>query len=432
MCILQKDRVVNILMMTNTYLPHVGGVARSIQSFSTHYRHLGHHVNIVAPEFDGMPEYEPDVIRVPAVRHFNHTDFSVVLPIPYPLASALNDFQPELIHSHHPFLLGGTALRVAHSHDLPLVFTHHTRYEDYTHNMPGDCALMKRFVINLATNYANMCDQVFAPSQSVSEVLHLRGVTTPVTVVPTGVDTRMFAQGDGAEFRQTLGIPDGAFVVGHVGRLTREKNIPFLVSAIIRFMQNYRGERPNHCLIVGAGPLTSEIESMFAAVGLSDSLHFAGVLSEEQLANAYHAMDVFAFASTSETQGMVLTEAMAAGIPVVAVDAPGVREALRDERNGYLLNALDINRFAAALKNIATADSIGYEKLSKGAIKTANDFSMETTADTALESYARLLYQSLEHRHEDYAAWTNIMNVMETDWDIVKSTTRALYDAVGN
>ena len=417
-------------MMTNTYLPHVGGVARSIEGFSRQHRNLGHRVKIVAPEFDGMPGHEPYVIRVPAVRHFNHTDFSVVLPIPYPLASALNDFQPDLVHSHHPFLLGGTALRVAHSHDLPLVFTHHTRYEDYTHYMPGDSSFMKRFIINLATNYANMCDQVFAPSQSVANLLHLRDVTTPISVVPTGVDVGMFAQGDGGGFRQALGIPLDGFVVGHVGRLTEEKNIPFLVKAIIRFMQNQAGERPIHCLIIGSGPLSATIESLFAVAGLSESLHFGGVLGKDQLANAYHAMDVFAFSSTSETQGMVLTEAMAAGIPVVAVDAPGVREALCDTINGYLLSSLEIESFAAALQRIAVADVVDYELLSRGARQTAYDFSMENTADAALQHYARLCSDNLVHRHEDYATWTNIVNIMETDWDIVSNTTRALIDAV--
>ncbi len=419
----------NILMMTNTYLPHVGGVARSIDRFSRRFRYLGHHVKVVAPEFDGMAEHEPDVIRVPAVRHFNRTDFSVVLPIPRRLETAIQAFKPDVVHSHHPFLVGGTALRVAHSHDLPLVFTHHTRYEDYTHNVPGDSELLKRFVKNLATNYANMCDQVFAPSESVADLLRERGVTTPIDVVPTGVEVDLFAHGDGVEFRRSLGIPTDDFVVGHLGRLTAEKNIPFLINAIIHFMQTHRGDRQTHCLIIGSGPLKPEIESLFAEANLSDRLYFAGVLGEEKLVNAYHAMDVFAFASTTETQGMVLTEAMASGIPVVAVDAPGVREALSDQRNGFLLDSLDVNAFADALQKIADADEVKYDRLVQGARQTASEFSMENTADTALELYSGLRNYDTTARHEDYSVWTNTLLMIESEWEIMTNTARSVIDA---
>ncbi len=419
----------NILMMTNTYLPHVGGVARSIDRFSRRFRHLGHQVKIVAPEFDGMPEHEPDVIRVPAVRHFNRTDFSVALPIPRRLESAIQVFKPDVVHSHHPFLVGGTALRVAHSNDLPLVFTHHTRYEDYTHYVPGDSELMKRFVKNLATNYANMCDQIFAPSESVARLLRERGVVTTIDVVPTGVELTLFSDGDGAGFRRSLAIPPDAFVVGHLGRLTEEKNIPFLIRAIIRFMQTRAEGRQTHCLIIGSGPLKQETEALFARAGLSDRLHFAGVLSEDRLADAYHAMDVFGFASTTETQGMVLTEAMASGIPVVAVDAPGVREALSDQYNGYLLDGPDISDFASALANVADSGKAEYTRLSQGAKQTANAFSMENTADKALELYARLHSGKTTARNEDYSAWTNTLLVLESEWDIMTSTARSVIDA---
>ena len=288
---------------------------------------------------------------------------------------------------------------------------------------------MKRFVKNLATNYANMCDQVFAPSESVANLLRERGVTTAIDVVPPGVEVDLFADGDGVGFRQSLGISTDDFVVGHLGRLTEEKNIPFLVKAIIQFMQTSGGDRQTHCLIIGSGPLKPEIESLFARANLSDRLHFAGVLGEERLADAYHAMDVFAFASTTDTQGLVLTEAMASGIPVVAVDAPGVREAVGDQRNGYLLNSLDVNDFADALSKIADADKVEYERLSQGARQTASEFSMENTAKTALELYKRLKSYHSGDRLDDYSAWTNTLQVLESEWEIMTSTARSVIDA---
>jgi len=127
----------NILMMTNTFTPHVGGVARSVQSFANGYRKRGHRVLVVAPEYENMPGKETDVIRVPAIQHFNRSDFSMVLPIPGFLTAAIEKFSPDIVHAQHPFLIGGTAIRVAHTHELPLVFTHHTMYEQYTHYVPS-------------------------------------------------------------------------------------------------------------------------------------------------------------------------------------------------------------------------------------------------------------------------------------------------------
>jgi glycosyltransferase involved in cell wall biosynthesis len=116
----------NIVMLTNTFTPHVGGVARSVEAFARHYRRLGHRVLIVAPVFEGQPATETDVVRIPAIQHFNGSDFAVALPVSGLLGDRLDRFRPELVHAHHPFLLGMAALRIARYRELPLVFTHHT------------------------------------------------------------------------------------------------------------------------------------------------------------------------------------------------------------------------------------------------------------------------------------------------------------------
>src|SRR5690606_20017087 len=186
----------NIVFLTNTYLPHVGGVARSVSAFAETYRSLGHKVLIVAPEFaETMPD-EVDVIRVPALQNFNASDFSVALPIPTGLSDDVKAFGADIIHTHHPFLLGMTAVRLARFLNLPLVFTHHTLYEQYTHYVPGDSQAFKTFIIELATRYANLCDHVFAPSESIADLIIERGVTKPVSVIPTGVDLERFAAGE--------------------------------------------------------------------------------------------------------------------------------------------------------------------------------------------------------------------------------------------
>ncbi len=417
-------------MMTNTYSPHVGGVARSIEAFATEYRQRGHRVLVVAPTFDNVPDNEQDIIRIPAIQHFNGSDFSVALPVPGILSSAMQKFEPDVIHSHHPFLVGSTALRIAHTHEIPLVFTHHTKYEEYTHYLPGDSQVLKRFVIGLSTNYANLCDQVFVPSESIAAMVCERGVKTPVSVVPTGVNLSLFENADGLRFRKSIGISENTFVVGHLGRLAKEKNLEFLARAVIFFLNN-NSETTEVCfLLAGEGPMKEVIKDTFANNNLLDRLYSIGIMDSTEVADAYNAMDVFAFASKSETQGMVITEAMAGGATVVAIDAPGVREVVRDQYNGRLLQSENIDEFAAALEWIKSKSITKRKELRKQARATAVEFSIQRSADKALECFLRLKQQSLSHRHKEYHSWASALHLVEVEWERIKEITGAVGAAI--
>ncbi|HEY0720464.1 MAG TPA: glycosyltransferase [Gammaproteobacteria bacterium] len=418
----------NILILTNTFTPHVGGVARSVTAFTTEYRKRGHRVLIVAPEYHDMPEHELDVVRIPAIQNFNASDFSVVLPIHPPLTATLDAFGPDIVHSQHPYLLGMTAVRIARRRRLPLVFTHHTLYEQYTHYVPGDSPALKRFTIELATRYANLADQVFAPSESIRDLIRQRGVTTPIAVVPTGVRLEHFAQGDGRAFRRTMGIPAEAFVVGHLGRLAPEKNLDFLAEAVAAFI---RGQPHTHFLVIGTGPSESTIRDIFAQAGLGARLHIAGILQQQALSDALHAMDLFAFASTSETQGMVLTEAMAAGLPVIALDAPGAREVVRDRHNGRLLQEATPAAFTAALQWMAGLSDESRREMKHAALATAEAFSLPHSADKALACYASLTAGSRAESPKDESGWSEVMTAIKTEWKILKSVAGAGDAALG-
>jgi 1,2-diacylglycerol 3-alpha-glucosyltransferase len=420
---------VKILMMTNTYLPHVGGVARSVEAFTKQYRERGHQVLIVAPDFPDTPDAEDGVVRMPAIQNFNGTDFSVRLPIPGFLTQALNDFAPEIVHSHHPFLIGDTAQRVAARLDIPLVFTHHTMYERYTHYVPGDSPAMKRFVIELATHYANLSDQVFAPSESIADILRQRGVETPIESLPTGVDVAFFAAGDGRAARQRIGIASEAFVVGHLGRLAPEKNLPFLSEVVAAFL---RLHPTAHFLVVGNGPSEHEIRDACRRNKVEDRLHLIGVCEGQQLVDAYHAMDVFAFASTSETQGLVLAEAMAAGVPVVAIDAPGVREVVVDRVNGRLLHGQDIESFRRALEWVESCDQ--RNPLQVAAKETAGKFATSRCADRALHIYESLISlqgstkRDAASRHQ--GLWESTIRLIDVEYQLLSGHAAALSTAI--
>jgi glycosyltransferase involved in cell wall biosynthesis len=413
-----------IVMFTNTYLPHVGGVARSVAQFTRCCRRRGHRVVVAAPEYDEQPEdNDEDVWRMPSLRHVASGNFAIALPAKFDLADRIDVFDPDVIHTHHPFWVGDTALRVAALQNRPIVLTYHTMYEHYTHYMPVDVSQMGAFVVKLTTGFANLCDRVIAPSQSVRDILQARGVSRPIDVVPTGVDVDKYAEGDGAGFRETQGLPSGATVIGHVGRLAEEKNLVFLTRAVAEAMQ----QMPDaHFLAVGSGSAEGPMRQILRQAGLGDRAHFPGVLKGQDLADAYHAMDAFAFASRTETQGMVLTEAMSAGVPVIALDAPGAREAVKDGENGALVEAEDVDAFASAVRRIALADGAERERLIASARDFAREFCMSNTTDLLEQTYQRLRKPREPQENGLVEAWNSLLRSVRREWDIWSNRVSSL------
>jgi 1,2-diacylglycerol 3-alpha-glucosyltransferase len=412
-------------MYANTYLPHVGGVARSVSTYEEEFRRRGHDVHIVAPQFDGAMESSEYVLRTPALQRFNGSDFSVTIPQPGLIADFLDEFKPQIIHSHHPFLLGDAAARAAWTRRLPLVFTHHTLYEQYTRYVPLDSEALQRVAIQMATEYCNLCTHVIAPSQSIAELLRQRCVTTPISAIPTGIDLDMFGGGNGAAFRRRFKIAQEALVVGHVGRLAEEKNLAYLARAMGVFLANH----PKAVLaVVGTGDYEDAFQETVRLLANEKQLIMAGCQTGQDLADAYAAMDVFAFSSKSETQGMVLAEAMAARTPVVALDGPGVRDVLNNA-NGRMLPAdAPEKAFAAALDHL-TRDRRALEQLGEAARKSIKDFDLKVCADQVLHLYAQLIEEQ-SPRETDPGPWDRLLSRLEIEWNLLREKTSALTAAV--
>lgn len=382
-----------ILMVTNLYTPKVGGITESILRFRGHLESSGHQVLVIAPEFEDQPENEPGVVRVPAIKDFQGTNLSVSLPSTVGLNESVRAFDPEIVHSHHPFLLGNAAVQIARSFRAPLVYTHHTMYEHYTHYVPLASDLVGPFLTALSIRYANNADHVIAPSQSVLDILGHRGLHTPGTVIPTGIDVARYARGNGTAMRERLGLPPEAFVVGHLGRLCEEKGLHLATRAAIAFL---RAREDARLLVVGDGPLREDMQAALADAGLAGRAVFPGILRGQDTIDAYHAMNVFLFTSKSETQGMVLTEAMAAGVPVVALDAPGARDTVEEGRSGRLVTEETPDALATALADVTSH----HDKFARGALARSQNFDMETCAARLAGLYRDLLDH---HGHEDPA-----------------------------
>jgi len=421
----------NICMFTNTYLPHVGGVARSVSSITHDLRKAGHKVLVITPTFSGDDELdERHVVRVPAIQNFNGSDFSVRLPFPFVFMKKIEDFDPHIVHAHHPFLLGDAALRVSRRRKLPLAFTHHTLYEKYTHYVPLDSKTLQDFVIRLSSEYANLCTSVIAPSQSIARLIRGRGVARPIWVIPSGVDTDSFHQGDGGRFRQAHGISQDAVVVGHVGRLAPEKNLTYLAEAAALFLKAHSEAR---FLVIGAGPSREGIRRIFEEYGLSQQLSMPGEKTGWELADAYKAMDLFVFASKTETQGMVLTEAMAAGSPVIALNASGSREVVQDGINGRLLAAdTPPEKFAAAMGDFLDNKEKG-ERWRNNARETAKAFSRRTCADKLCQMYESLVDEPVSAKEDvdrRMSSWDGLLEMIKAEWDLTSEKMKAALGTV--
>lgn len=318
-------------IFTNNYLPLLGGVSTAVETIRRFVEAQGHEVYVFAPRYDGHRELDPRVIRYPSVPALTHPEFALPVPFSPRIAARIRELDLDLIHAQHPFLLGRTARRVARRLGRPLVFTYHTHYEKYAHYVPLRRSVVERTAVAWSTAFANQADLVIAPSRAVRAMLAERGVTRPIAVVPTGVEVARYAPGDRTATRRALGLPIAGPLLLYLGRLDREKNVGFLLEAFRRVAAR-RGDA--RLLLVGRGSHEKALRRL--ARGL-ERVHFVGGVSREAAVRYYQAADLFVFASTTETQGLVVTEAMAAGLPVVAVRAPGVDEAVREGETGRLV-----------------------------------------------------------------------------------------------
>ncbi|MBI4984252.1 MAG: glycosyltransferase [Rhodocyclales bacterium] len=321
-----------VLMVSDVYFPRINGVSTSIETFRSDLVAAGVKVQLVAPAYP-EPHETPATWRVASRRvPFDPEDR---LMQRRPLArtlGALAGAGVDLIHIQTPFAAHYAGLRTARRHGLPVLATYHTHFEEYIgHYLPLlPRPLLKGIARRIARQQCNGLDAVVVPSLAMRETLHGYGVTAPLYILPTGIPIAHFAAGQRARFRTRHGIPEHRSVALYVGRVAFEKNIAFLLEAMVHAIQR----RPELLLVIaGEGPALQGLQRMAVQLGLADHVRFVGYLDRgTELPDCYGAADVFAFASKTETQGLVLLEAMAAGLPVYALARMGTRDIVQPLR----------------------------------------------------------------------------------------------------
>lgn len=370
-------------IFTCNYKPLVNGLSSSIEIFSREFRAKGHQVFIFAPQYPGHQETEEGVFRFPSLRVPTHHQYTLPLPFSSRVEAALPHLGLDLLHAQHPFLLGTFALRMKERLNLPMVFTHHTLYEEYVHYIPFASGLARRSAIRRSTTFANRSDLVIAPTCGLREVLRKRGVRTRIEVVPTGVE--MEEEEKGVNILEDLGVPPLAQILLSVGRLAKEKNLGFLFSAFSRLASEF-GDC--YLILVGDGDERARLEAWVKKRGLQAKVRFMGAQPRNQLAPFYRGAHLLLFSSLSEAQGLVVAESMAQGLPVVALRSFAVEDLIEDGVNGYL--AEDLEMFLDRVRQLLLHEE-RRKCFSEKAKEKARAFSAPAMADKMLWLYQELL-----------------------------------------
>ena len=377
-----------IAIFTNNYKPIISGVTESIESFREGLEKRGHKVFIFAPHFPGYKDKNPNVFRFRSIDFRYKTAFPIAITRSWIIYRKLKKLNVDIIHSQHPFNVGKAALRYARKLGVPIVFTNHTRYDIYTHFVPLlPQKFLKWYVRKASVSYANKCDVVISPTQSIKEMLIDWGMMSKIEVIPTGIKIEQFSAGNGNKIRDKFSIADDEILFLTVSRLTKEKSVDFLIKVFAR-LKKINPNRKIKFMIVGDGSDKMRLEKIAENIGVKSSIVFTGAVPHSDIADYFKAGDIFMYSSFSETQGIMIVEAMASGIPVVAVKAPGAMDIIASGADGILSPNVE-EAFAQRAQSLVDDENLR-KKIMKNAIKKAEEYSIDKCAEKMIKVYEEI------------------------------------------
>jgi glycosyltransferase involved in cell wall biosynthesis len=372
-------------MFTESYLPRISGVVLSMTSFVGALRVQGHQVTIVAPSVPGYRDVDPEVVRFPSVRT-RQADFPIGIPYAPAVWQQLLTMDLDLVHTHAPFTMGAAAVRLARRRSVPLVFTHHTMYDEYVHYAPGPAWALRPMVRAYTVGFANRCDCVIAPSHALQARLRAQGVHGRIEVLSTAaLDPELISSLDPSWVRSTFRLPPALPLLVTASRLAREKSVDLVLRAFARVVQT----RDACLLVVGGGPEEGTLQRLAEDLHLGTRVVFAGMQSHRRTLECMAAADIFVFGSQTETQGLVVIEAMAAGTAVVAVNAGGVAEAVRGGEAGVLVPPVP-DALAESMVNLLDNAPLR-QRLAARAKEAASEYAVPALTRRLVEIYQSLL-----------------------------------------
>jgi 1,2-diacylglycerol 3-alpha-glucosyltransferase len=368
-------------IFTNAYQPLISGVVNSIELTRKELLRQGWSPWIFAPQVAGYRDRHAGVARYPSLEVTRQVQYPLALPYWPRWQQRLARLKPQILHVHHPFLLGETAYFWARRQGVPLVYTFHTQYEQYCHYVPWLPQRPLKALVRWAVgHYARRCDLIIAPSSGIEQLLRDYGIRVRTEVVPNAIDLAAFT--NQVSCRSQLGWPPGVPMALYAGRLGKEKNLVFLLRCLAQVPEA-------HLAIVGDGPERGSLQELGHHLGLTSRLHFCGRVNYRDMPRYYASADFFAMSSTTEVKPLVVLEALAAGLPVLAVAACGTADTLSHEQDGLLVPERSPD-FCAAWERLAYDPHLR-ERLSQGARRTAAQYSITQYTARLIELYQELL-----------------------------------------
>jgi glycosyltransferase involved in cell wall biosynthesis len=373
-------------MMADVYKPHISGVTNYIALNKAHLEQLGHQVFIFTFNAGDYVDEEINVVRSPSLPLL---DTGYYFNLRYTRAARRMVQTMDVVHVHHPFLSGPLALLYCRQRGIPIVFTNHTRYDLYAQaylpvmpDVVGNAALQ-----SYLPAFCRACDLVISPSPGMRDVLKQFGVDVPIDVVPNGVDLLPFANPGQPVKREELGFRPADIVFLFVGRLGPEKNIDFLLRSFTGAIQAYDHLR---LVLIGGGPEKENLEDWAQRTGIQHAVRFMGQVDYSELPRYMAMADAFVTASVTEVHPLTVIEAMAAGLPVVGIQSPGVGDTVIDGETGYLVPKEDLAMFTAKIIRMAVDASDRY-RMGQQAKVESQKYAIERTSLLLLEQYQRVV-----------------------------------------
>jgi 1,2-diacylglycerol 3-alpha-glucosyltransferase len=379
-----------IALFTEGYHPYINGVVTSIETQRAALARAGHQVTIFAPSYPGLHGRDDGVVRLPSVG-WGRGRYRLLSPLARS-RDVLAGGRFDLVHSHHPFTMGALAVRLARKHDLPLVYTFHTMLHEYGHYASLLEPVARRWLVRHYLRHCEAAERVLVATRAVRDVLQQQGVRRPIEIVAPGVPAVQPAAGARACVRRALGVPEAVPLLLYAGRLAKEKGLDFLLRAVARLDAG----RPFRLCLVGGGPMERPLRAQAMSLGLGARVTFAGWVPHARMADYYAAADLFVFPSPTDAMGLVLVEAMSAGLPCVAIDRYGPSEIVVDGLTG-LVTPFDERPFSSAIRRLLDDASLR-ERMSLLARARARDYEPEMMAARLVRVYAEAIAGRAQQR----------------------------------
>lgn len=372
-------------IFSESYKPYISGVTISIETLVNELRTLGHEVFIFAPHHPEARETDPNIYRFPSIRT-HYPGFRLSLPFSREILRKIPELGIDLIHTHSPYQTGLLSLFFARRLKLPIIYTFHTLFTQYLHYVP---LLPKPALQHILSTYlrgfCNRCDAIIVPTEKVKDILLRDRVKRRIEVLPTGVDMSLVDNFSGEGVREKFKIPKEANLLLYVGRLSKEKNLHFLLDAFSMILKEFS---ETYLMLVAKGPLEKNLKNYAKSLGLSRNVVFTGEIKFPDVFDYYKASDIFVFSSLTETQGLVLAEAKVAGLPIVAIDAEGAGEMVSHGVDGFLTKP-SVEEFS-----FSVIELLINQPLRVSMSKRAREISWEKLSSKAMAAKAEKLYLS--------------------------------------